>query len=73
MEWLVWIGAGVSAIGLLGVVYTMIAVRAARKAAAGDDEALRLKLSKIIPLNLGAFMLSMFGLMMVVIGVILAP
>jgi len=71
MEWLVWIGAGCTVVGLLGVIYSIIAVRAARKAAS-DDDALRASLQKILPLNIGALFLSMLGLMMVVVGVILA-
>lgn len=71
MEWLVWIGAGCTVVGLLGVIYSIIAVRAARKAAS-DDDSLRASLQKILPLNIGALFLSMLGLMMVVVGVILA-
>lgn len=71
MEWLVWIGAGCTVVGLLGVIYSIIAVRSARKAAS-DDDALRASLQKILPLNIGALFLSMLGLMMVVVGVILA-
>jgi len=71
MEWLVWIGAGISAIGLVGIIYSIVAVRAARKSAT-DDDALRAKLQKILPMNIGALLLSMLGLMMVVVGVILS-
>jgi len=71
MEWLVWIGAGISAFGLVGIIYSIVAVRAARKSAT-DDDALRAKLQKILPMNIGALLLSMLGLMMVVVGVILS-
>lgn len=71
MEWLVWIGAGISTIGLVGIVYSIVAVTAAKRAGL-DDTALREKLGKILPLNIGALLLSMLGLMMVVVGVILA-
>lgn len=71
MEWLVWIGAGISTIGLVGIVYSIVAVTSAKRAGL-DDTALREKLGKILPLNIGALLLSMLGLMMVVVGVILA-
>ncbi len=71
MEWLVWIGAGLSAIGLAGIIYSIFAVTRAKRAGL-DDDSLRARLSKILPINIGALFLSMLGLMMVVVGVILA-
>lgn len=71
MEWIVWIGAAISALGLVGIVYSIVAVTRAKRAGL-DDAALRDKLGKVLPLNIGALLLSMLGLMMVVVGVILA-
>lgn len=70
MDWLVWIGAAISMIGLVGIVYSIVAVNAARKAGL-DDDALRVKLTSILPINIGSLLFSILGLMMVVMGVLL--
>ncbi len=70
MEWLVWIGAMVSVLGLVGIVLSVVLVIRARRAES-DDDALRAKLNRVLPLNLGALFLSVIGLMMVVLGVLL--
>lgn len=70
LEWLVWSGAAVSVIGLLGLVWCIIKVRRAKRANL-DDAAMRATLQSVIPINLGALFLSMIGLMMVVIGIFL--
>jgi len=70
MEWLVWAGAAVSLIGLGGVIWCIVKVFAARRAGLTDEE-LRAVVQRLVPVNLGAFLLSAIGLMMVVIGVIL--
>ena len=36
-----------------------------------DDDALRLKLTSILPINIGSLLFSILGLMMVVMGVLL--
>ena len=71
MENLIWIGAAVSAAGLVGIVWCIVAVSRARRAGL-DDEALRLRLQKAVTLNLAALMTSMLGLMLVVLGIVLA-
>ncbi|NSX56185.1 hypothetical protein [Parasulfitobacter algicola] len=71
MEWLVWIGAAITVAGLGGVIASIFKISAAKKTAS-DDDVLREKLKKIIPLNLGALFLSMLGLMLVVVGIFLA-
>ena len=70
MEWLVWIGTAISTIGLVGIIYSIVAVRSARKAAV-DDDALRAKLTSILPINIGSLLLSILGLMLVVTGILL--
>ena len=70
MEWLVWIGAALSTIGLVGIIYSIVAVTAAKRAGL-DDDALRARLTKILPVNIGSLLVSILGLMMVVVGVIL--
>jgi len=70
LEWLVWSGAAVSVLGLMGLVWCIIKVRRAKKSGL-DDAAMRATLQSVIPLNLGALLLSMVGLMMVVVGIFL--
>ena len=70
MEFLVWLGAVVSLLGLAGLVWCIVTVWKARKAGL-DDEALRAKLQKVVPVNTGALFLSMTGLMLVVVGILL--
>ncbi len=71
MEWLVWTGAAVSLLGLLGLVWCILVVFRARRSGL-DDAEMRTRLARVIPLNLGALFLSVIGLMMVVVGVVLA-
>ncbi len=71
MEWLIYIGAVVAALGLVGLVVSMLRVIKAKRAGL-DDEALKQAVAAAIPLNMGAFALSAVGLMMVVVGIILA-
>lgn len=58
-------------LGLLGLVYCIIRVSRAKRAAL-EDEAMRAELKKVVPINLGALFLSVIGLMMVIIGIFLA-
>jgi len=70
MEWLIIIGAIIAGIGLVGLVLSMVRVVRAKRAGL-DDEGLKQAVARALPLNLGAFALSAFGLMVVVVGVIL--
>lgn len=70
MDGLIWSGAAVSCLGLVGLVASIIRVNRARKSGL-DDEALRAAVQKVLPLNLGALFLSVIGLMMVIVGIFL--
>jgi len=70
MDGLIWSGASVSCLGLVGLVVSIIRVNRARKAGL-DDESLRAAVRKVLPLNLGSLFLSVIGLMMVIIGIFL--
>ncbi|MEQ9260335.1 MAG: hypothetical protein RIG84_14705 [Roseovarius sp.] len=70
MELLVWLGAAVSLAGLGGLVWCILRVMRARRAGLSDEE-LRAVLRKVVPMNTGALLLSMLGLMMVVLGIML--
>ena len=70
MEIIVWIGVALSAIGLCGIVYSIIAVAKAKRAGLSDEK-LREQIARILPINLIALFVSMIGLMAVIIGVML--
>jgi hypothetical protein len=70
MDGLIWSGAAVSLLGLLGLVLSIIRVQRARKAGLSDEE-LRLAVQKVFQLNLGSLFLSVIGLMMVIVGIFL--
>lgn len=70
MELLVWGGAAVSLVGLVGLIWSILKVNAARKANLSDED-LRAAVQKVLPLNLGALFLSVIGLMLVILGVFL--
>ncbi|MDO6481781.1 hypothetical protein [Shimia thalassica] len=71
MEWLVWGGAIISLLGLVGLVWSIIKVAKARKAGLSDED-LRVAVQKVMPLNLGSLFLSVIGLMLVILGIFLA-
>ncbi|MEL6838052.1 MAG: hypothetical protein AAFP85_02090 [Pseudomonadota bacterium] len=70
MEIVVWIGAGLSCLGIVGIIYSIVAVARAKRANLPDED-LRARVSAILPINLIALFVSMIGLMAVIIGVML--
>lgn len=70
MEWLVWLGAACSLAGLCGIVWSIFAVSKAKRSGL-DDDALRARMSKILPVNIVGLLVSTLGLMMVIVGVFL--
>jgi hypothetical protein len=71
MDWLIIIGVIVSGIGLVGLIVSVLRVVRAKRAQLSDDE-LKQAVARAMPLNMAAFALSVLGLMMVVVGVLLA-
>ncbi len=71
MQALVWTGATLTLLGFAGIVWSIVAVLRARRAGL-DDAALRARLGRVLPLNMGALLLSFLGLAMVLTGVLLA-
>ena len=67
---IVWIGAGLSVLGMIGLVWSIIRVAGAKRRATSDEE-LRAAVQKALPLNLGALFLSVIGLMLVIVGIFL--
>ncbi|ETX14101.1 hypothetical protein OCH239_05520 [Roseivivax halodurans JCM 10272] len=70
MESLIWGGTLISVIGLVGLFYCILRVVRARRANLSSDT-LRAEMSKVVPLNMGALMLSMLGLAVVIVGIFL--
>lgn len=70
MEIVVWIGAALTVVGLVGIIYSIVTVVRAKRAGLPDTE-LRERLARILPVNLIALFVSMIGLMAVIIGVML--
>ncbi|MFT5066864.1 MAG: hypothetical protein ACJAXK_002141 [Yoonia sp.] len=67
---LIWIGAALSIFGMIGIVASIVMVARAKKAKLEDAE-MRARISKILPINMGALFVSMIGLMMVIVGIVL--
>ncbi len=71
MEWLVWIGAGLTAIGLVLIGWCIRTAFRVRKSSLPDEE-MRARLQKVVVMNMVALLISALGLMSVVLGVFLA-
>ena len=71
MEALIWIGAALTLIGVLGLGWcVLIAIRARREGL--DEDAMRARLQRVVAINLAALGISAIGLMTVVLGVFLS-
>ncbi|GAA6149418.1 hypothetical protein [Pseudooceanicola nitratireducens] len=68
MEILIWVGAAISVLGLLGLGYCILRVLRAKRAGL-DEDTLRAEVAKVVPLNMGALFLSVIGLMLVILGI----
>ena len=64
---LVWIGALVTVIGVIGLAGCIMAALRARRAGL-DEAAMRDRLQRLVAWNMGSLGLSAIGLMLVVIG-----
>ena len=71
MALLVWIGAAISVTGLAGLVWCIIAIGRARRSGLREEE-MRARLRQAVTVNMAAFMMSVLGLILVIVGVILA-
>ena len=71
MEWLVWTGTGITLLGCAGLILSVILIARIR-AENLEDQAMRERLNKVIPVNLGALLCAAFGLMVVIIGLVLS-
>lgn len=70
MQLLIWTGAVVSLVGLAGLIWCIWLAAKAKRAGLSDDE-MRARLKSIVALNMGALLVSAFGLMLVILGIML--
>jgi hypothetical protein len=70
MDILIWPGAGVSMLGVAGLLYCISLAFKARRAKLEPEE-MQARMQRIVVLNMAALFVSMIGLMMVVGGIIL--
>lgn len=71
MNALIWGGAGLTLLGVLGLMWCIVLAVRARKSGLPDDQ-IRAALQRVVAWNLGALALSALGLMAVITGVILS-
>ena len=71
MEMLVWAGAVVSLLGIGALIWCILQAVKARRAGL-EGEAMKARLQRVVVVNMGALFVSAIGLMMVVLGVMLA-
>lgn len=70
MDWLIWPGAVVAFLGVLGLAYCIKAAAGARSQNL-DSAQMKTRLQRLVALNMAALAVSAIGLMMVVIGILL--
>ncbi|MDZ7905527.1 MAG: hypothetical protein U5N55_06960 [Cypionkella sp.] len=70
MDYVIWVGAAITVLGMAGLIYSALLVIRARKSGL-DDTGLRAAMQRALVWNVGALALSGLGLMMVVVGVLL--
>ena len=71
MKWLIWSGAALTLVGVIGLLWCIRVVMANRRKNL-DEGAMRAALQRVVALNMGALAVSGIGLMMVVVGIILS-
>jgi hypothetical protein len=70
MEWVIWIGTGLSLAGVAGLIWCINLTLQARRKGLGDAE-MRARLQQVVTYNLAALGVSAIGLMLVVVGILL--
>ncbi|MCU0815528.1 MAG: hypothetical protein MUF74_03315 [Cypionkella sp.] len=71
MEIMVWIGTGLTLIGVAGLIWCILLALKAKRSGLPDDQ-IKAQLQRVVTLNLGALAISGIGLMFVVFGVIVS-
>ncbi|MEM1066354.1 MAG: hypothetical protein AAF771_06945 [Pseudomonadota bacterium] len=70
MAWLVWAGAALAFLGVLGLFWCAFMAMQARRDAA-DEAALRKRLQLLVAYNLGSLAIAALGLMILIVGLFL--
>jgi hypothetical protein len=70
MNFVIWGGAALTLVGILGLFWCVWIVLGIKRANLPDAEA-RAKMQRVVALNMGALAVSFLGLMAVLVGVIL--
>lgn len=70
MDFLVWIGAAVTVLGLIGLGYCMMGAKKAQANAQSDEDLTR-ALQRLVAFNMASLFVSAIGLAMVVVGILL--
>lgn len=70
MQAMIWIGATLTLLGVVGLGYCVLRAMRARKAGL-DDDAMRAELQRVVVINMAALGVSALGLMAVVAGILL--
>ncbi|MHC0054478.1 hypothetical protein [Actibacterium sp. D379-3] len=70
MDVLIWGGAAVSLVGLVGLVRCILLAARAKRANLPDEE-MRARLQRVVVLNMGALFVSVIGLALVIVGILL--
>lgn len=71
MDWMIWIGAALTLMGVAGLVWCIVLATRAKRAGL-SDAAMRAALQRVVFLNMAALAISGLGLMCVVFGVFVA-
>lgn len=71
IDWLIWIGAALTLLGVAGLVGCIVLALRAKRAGLPDAE-MRAILQRVVILNMAALAISGLGLMCVVFGVVLS-
>ncbi|MDB6177069.1 hypothetical protein PAF17_06060 [Paracoccus sp. Z330] len=69
-DWVIWGGAALTIAGLAALIWCIVTVARARRAGV-EDEQLRVRMRKVLAVNMAALGASTIGLMMVVLGIVL--
>ncbi|MEO5619347.1 MAG: hypothetical protein ACOH2M_02790 [Cypionkella sp.] len=71
MHYVIWSGAALTVLGIVGILYCVWLVLSIKRANLPDAEA-RAAMQRVVAVNMAALFVSFFGLMIVLVGVILA-
>ena len=70
MGWMILAGAALTLLGVIGLLWCVIAALRARRAALPEEE-MRARLQKLVAVNFAALGISAIGLALVVVGILL--